>query len=128
MGTTITPARTQPQNAATHSGRFSDQKTTLSPFRILFSDSRAANRRAAKPTCAYVYFQLRYPLSYWRNSVGKRENSQNKSTRFCRGGTDGIRFLLNMVVLKVELASGDCNQVKDRQLTSLIPQGRNPTL
>ena len=42
-GTTIAPARRQPQNAAIHSGRFSPHRTTLS-----FGPQPAAARRAAK--------------------------------------------------------------------------------
>ena len=53
-GTTTTPPSRQPQNATIHSGRFSLQKTTLSPLASPRSRSRAANPRAARPTWSYV--------------------------------------------------------------------------
>ena len=48
------PRSRQPQNATIHSGRFSLQKTTLSPLRSPSACSRAAKPRAARATSAYV--------------------------------------------------------------------------
>ena len=53
FGTTTTPRSRQAQNATIHSGRFSLQKTILSPLRKPSAWMRTARRRAAAATSAY---------------------------------------------------------------------------
>ena len=48
-GTAITPSRMHPQSATTHSGLFSPQKSTRSPFAIPVSRRRDANADAWRP-------------------------------------------------------------------------------
>ena len=61
------PPSRQPQNAMIHSGRFSLQNTTLSPFRTPALLNRNANPRAARPISAYEWLRALKPSSYTRN-------------------------------------------------------------
>ena len=80
----MTPWSRQPQSAAIHSGRFSAQKTTVSPFLRPAASSRAAKARAARATSAYVCSRRRKPLSWTRNSPRRLAKSSKKSSSVSR--------------------------------------------
>src|SRR5262249_8632160 len=81
-------AKQAAQNATIHSGRFSLQKTILSPLRRPRACNSAAKARAARVTSAYEWLRLRNPSSWTRNSPRARERSPKKSISVSRATSE----------------------------------------
>src|SRR5271169_2968106 len=85
MGTTTAPRNRHPRNATIHSGEFSPQSRTASPFPMLRASNSRATRFACSPICPYVQLCVRYPRRYLTAvSAPSAAYSETNSIRDCR--------------------------------------------
>src|SRR5271169_3161739 len=85
MGTTTAPRNKHPRNATIHSGEFSPQSRTESPFPMFRTSNSRATRFACAPICPYVQLCVRNPRRYrTAGSEPSAAYSETNSIRDCR--------------------------------------------